>query len=264
MNEDVFNTSLRGFLKKVGITSQREIEKAVRDAVASGKLKGNEKLPAKMVLTIGGVGVNHHLVGLPGAADGVQTVGVRALAANEAIAAGSLGKGGVGAQIKLACLVQLIVEQAARLLAIATNYQLATGATAVALGLAVVIDKSHFCRNLAKHFVRQKLGNKRLGLGFLRTASDVDAASVLGSRVIALAVQCCGIVDHKEDLQDLIERNECRIERDLHHFVMPRAACADLLVSWVDRLTVAVARFDGCYAFDLEVNGFGAPKAAAA
>ena len=27
MNEDIFNTSLRGFLKKVGITSQREIEK---------------------------------------------------------------------------------------------------------------------------------------------------------------------------------------------------------------------------------------------
>ena len=32
MNEDVFNGSLRRFLKKVGITSQREIEKAVRDA----------------------------------------------------------------------------------------------------------------------------------------------------------------------------------------------------------------------------------------
>ena len=54
MNEDVFNTSLRGFLKKVGITSQREIEKAVRDAVAGGKLKGNEKLPAKMTLTSAG------------------------------------------------------------------------------------------------------------------------------------------------------------------------------------------------------------------
>ena len=37
MNEDSFNGSLRGFLKKVGITSQREIEKAVRDAVASGE-----------------------------------------------------------------------------------------------------------------------------------------------------------------------------------------------------------------------------------
>ena len=55
MNEDTFNTSLRGFLKKVGITSQREIEKAVRDAFASGRLKGHEKLPAKMVLTVGGV-----------------------------------------------------------------------------------------------------------------------------------------------------------------------------------------------------------------
>ena len=48
MNEDVFNASLRRFLKKVGITSQREIEKAVRDAVASGKLKGNYKLPARL------------------------------------------------------------------------------------------------------------------------------------------------------------------------------------------------------------------------
>ena len=61
MNEDIFNTSLRGFLKKVGITSQREIEKAVRDAVASGRLKGNEKLPAKMVLTIGGISLTHEI-----------------------------------------------------------------------------------------------------------------------------------------------------------------------------------------------------------
>jgi hypothetical protein len=61
MNEDRFNSSLRGFLKKVGITSQREIEKAVRDAVASGRLKGNEKLPAKMVLTLGGVSLTHEV-----------------------------------------------------------------------------------------------------------------------------------------------------------------------------------------------------------
>ena len=61
MNEDVLNTSIRRFLKTVGVTSQREIEKAVRDAVASGKLKGNEKLPAKMVLTIGGVALSHEI-----------------------------------------------------------------------------------------------------------------------------------------------------------------------------------------------------------
>jgi len=58
MNEDVFNTSVRKFLKQVGVTSQREIEKAVRDAVASGRLKGSEKLPAKMVLTVGGVALS--------------------------------------------------------------------------------------------------------------------------------------------------------------------------------------------------------------
>ncbi|SDO56942.1 DUF6494 family protein [Afipia sp. GAS231] len=63
MNEDVFNTSLRGFLKKVGITSQREIEKAVRDAVASGRIKGNENLPARVVLTVGGVSLSHEITG---------------------------------------------------------------------------------------------------------------------------------------------------------------------------------------------------------
>jgi hypothetical protein len=55
MNEDVLNTSVRKFLKKVGITSQREIEKAVRDAVAKGRLKGNETLPAKATITLSGV-----------------------------------------------------------------------------------------------------------------------------------------------------------------------------------------------------------------
>ena len=61
MNEDVFNSSLRRFLKKVGITSQREIEKAVRDAIAAGRLKGDEKLPAKIVLTVGGVSLTYEV-----------------------------------------------------------------------------------------------------------------------------------------------------------------------------------------------------------
>ena len=61
MNEDVFNTSLRKFLKKVGITSQREIEKAVRDAIAVGKIKDTDRLQAKMVLTIGRIGLTHEV-----------------------------------------------------------------------------------------------------------------------------------------------------------------------------------------------------------
>lgn len=52
MDEDVFNMSIRKFLKKVGVTSQREIETAVRDAVASGKISGDEALKAKVTLSI--------------------------------------------------------------------------------------------------------------------------------------------------------------------------------------------------------------------
>ena len=61
MNEDVLNASLRKFLKKVGVTSQREMEKAVREAVASGQLKGHEKLQAKKVLTLDGVSLTHEI-----------------------------------------------------------------------------------------------------------------------------------------------------------------------------------------------------------
>jgi hypothetical protein len=57
MNEDVLNVSLRKFLKKVGITSQREIEQAIRTAIADGRLKGNEALPSKVVLSVDGVGL---------------------------------------------------------------------------------------------------------------------------------------------------------------------------------------------------------------
>jgi hypothetical protein len=63
MNEDVFNTSIRKFLKEVGVTSQREIEKAVRDALASGKLKGGETLPVKVTLTLGTTGLKHEVDG---------------------------------------------------------------------------------------------------------------------------------------------------------------------------------------------------------
>jgi hypothetical protein len=43
---------VRKFLKKVGITSQREIENAVREAVQSGRLAGNEKLKARVTLEV--------------------------------------------------------------------------------------------------------------------------------------------------------------------------------------------------------------------
>jgi hypothetical protein len=58
MNEDVFNMSVRKFLKKVGVTAQREIEGSVRAALAGGERKGYEKLPARATLTLGGTSLS--------------------------------------------------------------------------------------------------------------------------------------------------------------------------------------------------------------
>jgi hypothetical protein len=58
MNEDVFNMSVRKFLKKVGLTAQREIENAVREAISKGGLSGNESLPAKVTVTLAQTNLN--------------------------------------------------------------------------------------------------------------------------------------------------------------------------------------------------------------
>jgi hypothetical protein len=53
VDEDVFNTSIRKFLKSLGVAAQREIEKTVRQAVAERRLKGDETLPATASVSIG-------------------------------------------------------------------------------------------------------------------------------------------------------------------------------------------------------------------
>jgi hypothetical protein len=63
MDEDRFNMSVRKFLKVVGVTSQREIEVAVRDAVKAGKLAGNAALTAKVTLTLPGIGLTREIDG---------------------------------------------------------------------------------------------------------------------------------------------------------------------------------------------------------
>ena len=52
MNDEAFNLSIRKFLKLVGIGSQREIERAVAQALADGGIAGSERFPARMTLVI--------------------------------------------------------------------------------------------------------------------------------------------------------------------------------------------------------------------
>jgi 16S rRNA U516 pseudouridylate synthase RsuA-like enzyme len=54
MDEDAFNMAVRKFLKEVGVTSQREIERIVRDHKVTG-----ERLKLRMTLTADGTPLNH-------------------------------------------------------------------------------------------------------------------------------------------------------------------------------------------------------------
>ena len=59
IDEDRLNIEIRKFLKQVGVTSQREIEKAVRDAIESGSLPDSGALAARMTLTVPALGLEH-------------------------------------------------------------------------------------------------------------------------------------------------------------------------------------------------------------
>ena len=54
MDEDAFNMAVRKFLKEVGVTSQREIERIVREHKTSG-----DRLKLRMTLTAEGTPLNH-------------------------------------------------------------------------------------------------------------------------------------------------------------------------------------------------------------
>ena len=56
MNEEIFNLSIRKFLKTVGVSSQREIEQAVAKALAAGAT--GTSFPATMTLEIPGLALN--------------------------------------------------------------------------------------------------------------------------------------------------------------------------------------------------------------
>lgn len=58
MSQDGFNMSLRRFLKRVGVTSQQQIEEAVRTAGS-----GSGRVNAKVVLTVGELGLEHVVEG---------------------------------------------------------------------------------------------------------------------------------------------------------------------------------------------------------
>ena len=58
MNDEALNMSIRKFLKTVGVKSQLAVEKGVHQAIADGKIEGNETIPLTMTLTVGKLELN--------------------------------------------------------------------------------------------------------------------------------------------------------------------------------------------------------------
>jgi len=75
MNEEVFNLDLRKFLKRFGVTAQREIERAVAEALQDGRLTGSETLEVRATLTIPDVITELRIDGQIGLADASRAPG---------------------------------------------------------------------------------------------------------------------------------------------------------------------------------------------
>ncbi len=63
MDEDIFNMQVRKFLKQVGVNAQREIETAVRAALADGRLEGDERLAARATISLDALGLSKNIEG---------------------------------------------------------------------------------------------------------------------------------------------------------------------------------------------------------
>lgn len=59
LNEDRLNLAIRKFLKVVGVTSQREIEQAIREAVAEGRLDPGGDVEARVTVELPGLDLTH-------------------------------------------------------------------------------------------------------------------------------------------------------------------------------------------------------------
>jgi hypothetical protein len=59
MNPDVLNMQVRKYLKQVGVTSQREIENAIRKALEAGEIQNDDRLRIRTTLEIEQIGLTH-------------------------------------------------------------------------------------------------------------------------------------------------------------------------------------------------------------
>lgn len=132
----------------------------------------------------------------------------------------------------------------------------------VTLGRMVVGERAHLGHDGAGiHTLTREFIDECLGLSLLLGRGEVDAAAVLRAHVVALPVQCGGVMDEEEDFQQLARADLRRIVDQLDHLVVTGGAGAHLLVGGRRGVAIAVAGLDIEYTAHFHIDGFGAPKA---
>jgi len=63
IDEEALNLSVRKFLKKFGVTAQRELERAVREAVQAGRVPPDARLPVRAVVRVDALGLDFEVDG---------------------------------------------------------------------------------------------------------------------------------------------------------------------------------------------------------
>ena len=94
---------------------------------------------------------------------------------------------------------------------------------------------------------------------------DVNATAVLGTHIIALAVQAGRVVNLEKNIQDVTQRDDTVVVLQTHHFVKTCAPCADLFIGGSSRpQTIAVTRLDIQHPTHTHKHSLCAPETAAA
>ncbi|EMR12156.1 hypothetical protein MPL1_11773 [Methylophaga lonarensis MPL] len=63
MNEETLNMQIRQFLKQVGVSSQREIEQAIHNALDNDDIEGDESFNVKVTLSLPALNLHHEVSG---------------------------------------------------------------------------------------------------------------------------------------------------------------------------------------------------------
>lgn len=89
-----------------------------------------------------------------------------------------------------------------------------------------------------------------------------DGRAILCANIVPLAVQGRRIVDCEEDLQNFLEGNDLRIERELDDFGVAGGALADLIVGRIRYETATISRHYFVYTFAFQINRLQTPETA--